>query len=446
METRLRFAPSPTGRLHVGNARIALINWLFARKIKGTFLLRLDDTDIERSTIEFAKGIEQDLRWLGLEWDDFARQSARMERYEAALARLKKADRLYPCYETPEELDVKRKVLMSRGLPPIYDRAALNLSADEQAAFAAEGRVPHWRFKLDGVAVEWDDLSRGHVSIDSISLSDPVLVRADGRPLYSLSSVVDDGELFVSHVIRGEDHVANTALQIQLFRALDYHLPTFAHLPLLADERGRNLSKRLDSVSLTGMRDDGIESLAVTGYLSHLGTAQAADGSEDLAALVERFDIAAFGRATPHFDASELERLNARVLHNLPYDAVAERLTELALVDADEAFWLAVRPNITRLADAAVWWRICHDTVAPVIEDRPYCATAAEMLPSEPWDEGTWASWTGEVAVATGRKGKSLFHPLRLALTGLDRGPELKHLLPMLGRQRVAQRLKGSMA
>ncbi len=446
METRLRFAPSPTGRLHVGNARIALTNWLFARKSKGAFLLRLDDTDIERSTKEFAQGIEEDLRWLGLEWDEFARQSARLDRYGAALDRLRKADRLYPCYETPEELEIKRKVLMSRGLPPIYDRAALELSADEQAALVAEGRTPHWRFKLEGVAIEWDDLSRGRVAFDGKALSDPVLVRADGRPLYSLSSAVDDGEMFVSHVIRGEDHVANTALQIQLLQALGYRLPTFAHLPLLADERGQNLSKRLDSVSLSGLRDDGIESLAVTGYLAHLGTSQAADGSEDLGALIDRFDITAFGRATPHFDSNELERLNARVLHNLPYELVADRFGALSLDNADEAFWLAVRPNIRRLADAVDWWRICYDAVTPVIEDPPYCLTAAEMLPSEPWDESTWASWTGDVAAATGRKGKSLFHPLRLALTGLDRGPELKHLLPMLGFQRAALRLKGGAA
>ena len=262
----------------------------------------------------------------------------------------------------------------------------------------------------------------------------------------SLSSVVDDGELFVTHVIRGEDHVANTAVQIQLFEVLGYRLPAFAHLPLLADEKGQNLSKRLDSASLAGLRDDGIEALAVAGYLAHLGTAQAADGREDLSALTETFDISAFGRATPRFDASELERLNARVLHHLPFELVSERFASMQLASADEEFWLAVRPNITRFSDVAEWWSICHGSVEPVIEDRPFCAAAAELLPPEPWDESSWSVWTKAVAVATGRKGRELFHPLRLALTGLDHGPELKHLLPMLGRQRAILRLNGSTA
>jgi glutamyl-tRNA synthetase len=446
METRLRFAPSPTGRLHVGNARIALVNWLFARQAKGTFLLRLDDTDAERSNSEFARGIEEDLRWLGIEWDDFARQSARMKRYTAALERLRKSNRLYACYETAEELENKRTVLMSRGLPPIYDREALAKTVDDHAVFAAEGRIPYWRFKLNNAAIVWNDLARGHVAFEGRDLSDPVLVRADGRPLYSLSSVVDDGELFVTHVIRGEDHVANTAVQIQLFEALGYRLPAFAHLPLLADEKGQNLSKRLDSASLAGLRDDGIEALAVAGYLAHLGTSQAADGREDLSALTETFDINAFGRATPRFDASELERLNARVLHHLPFELVSERFASMQLDAADEEFWLAVRPNITRFTDVAEWWSICHGSVVPVIEDRPFCDAAAELLPPEPWDDSSWSNWTKAIAAATGRKGRELFHPLRLALTGLDHGPELKRLLPMLGRQRAILRLNGNAA
>jgi len=443
METRLRFAPSPTGHLHVGNARIALINWLFARQSKGTFLLRLDDTDAERSTTEFAQGIEEDLRWLGIEWDDFARQSARVERYTAALERLRKSDRLYACYETTEELEIKRNNLMSRGLPPIYDREALTNSADDHAIFIAEGRRPYWRFKLHDAVVEWNDLARGDVAFEGRALSDPVVVRADGRPLYSLSSVIDDGELLITHVIRGEDHVANTAVQIQLFEALDYRLPAFAHLPLLADEKGQNLSKRSDSASLAGLRDDGIEALAVAGYLAHLGTALAADGREDLSALTKTFDIGAFGRATQRFDTRELERLNARVLHHLPFELVSERFTSMQLNSVDEEFWLAVRPNITRIHDVVEWWNVCHGSVEPVIEDRSFCDAAAELLPLEPWDESSWSNWTKAVAVATGRKGRELFHPLRLALTGLNHGPELKYLLPMLERQRVILRLNG---
>ena len=448
MAVRVRFAPSPTGLLHVGNARVALINWLFARRAGGGFLLRLDDTDSERSTAAFAAAIEEDLAWLGLTWDERVRQSDRHDRYAAAVARLKEADRLYPCYETPEELALKRKRQRANHRPPVYDRAALALDAAERAALEAEGRSPHWRFRLDHVEIAWEDLVRGAVRFEGEKLSDPVLIRADGRPLYALSSVVDDLELGITHIIRGEDHVTNTALQIQLYAALggDATGLTFAHLPLLADAKGAGLSKRLGSLSLKSLREDGIEAMAVNSLLAQLGTSQPVVPRIRLEELVAAFDIARFGRATPKFDPAELKALNARLLHLLPYEAVADRLAALGLDSADAAFWEAVRPNLARLAEARDWWRVCHGTIEPVIEDSVFAAEAARLLPDEPWDETVWGAWTGEIAALTGHKGRALFRPLRLALTGREHGPELKVLLPLIGRARAVARLSGETA
>lgn len=448
MSVRVRFAPSPTGLLHVGNARVALINWLFARRAGGAFLLRLDDTDSERSTAAFAAGIEEDMAWLGLRWDEHARQSDRDDRYAVAVTRLKQADRLYPCYETPEELALKRKRQRANHRPPVYDRAALALDAAARAALEAEGRVPHWRFRLDHVDIAWDDLVRGPVRFAGEKLSDPVLVRADGRPLYTLSSVVDDLELGVTHIIRGEDHVTNTALQIQLHAALggDLSALTFAHLPLLADSAGAGLSKRLGSLSLKSLREDGIEAMAVNSLLAGLGTSQSVAPRIRLEELVAEFDIARFGRATPKFDPVELAALNARLLHLLSYEDVADRLAALGLNAADAAFWEAVRPNLVRLAEARDWWRVCHGAIDPVVEDPVFAAEAARLLPDEPWDDTVWTAWTGEIAARTGCKGRALFRPLRLALTGREHGPELKVLLPLIGRARAVARLSGETA
>ncbi|UCH75861.1 MAG: glutamate--tRNA ligase [Rhodospirillales bacterium] len=437
-QLKVRFAPSPTGLLHVGNARLALVNWLFARHGGGTFLLRLDDTDVDRSDARYGAAIEGDLGWLGLHWDEFARQSDRLARYAAAIERLKAAGRLYPCYETPEELSLKRKQQLSQGRPPVYDRAALSLGDSDRARLERDGRRPHWRFLLEERAVAWHDLARGPVRFEPGHMSDPVLVREDGHPLYTLSSVVDDGELGITHVVRGEDHVANTAVQIQLFEALAFVVPAFAHLPLLMGDDGKPLSKRLESLSIKALRDDGIEAGALCAYLAHLGTPTSASGAESMEDLVAGFDIAAFGRAAPRFDRSELEHLNMRLLHRLPFDAVRERL---GLEGADEAFWAAVRPNLTRLEDARIWWRILHGDVEPVISDAALCRTAAALLPDEPWDETTFKSWAEAVGKATGAKGKALFMPLRQALTGMDHGPELRVLLPMLGRERALARL-----
>jgi len=439
---KVRFAPSPTGLLHVGNARQALINWLFARAQGGRYLLRLDDTDSERSTPEFAAAIEEDLRWLGLDWDEKAVQSERLDRYSAAAECLKAAGRLYACYETPEELGLKRKVALSAGRPPIYDRAALDLSEAQKAVFEAEGRRPHWRFKLEPGEIAWNDLVRGPVSFQGENLSDPVLIREDGRPLYTLTSVVDDVELEVTHILRGEDHVANTAVQVQLFQALGGEVATFGHLSLIAGAGGESLSKRLGSLSLASLRESGLEAMTVNCYLARLGTPDPVEPYPQLATLVEGFDLSRFGRATPKFDPAELEHLNARLLHGTPFEQVADRLPQ----GFDAGLWEAVRPNLTRLAEAAVWQNICRGPVIPQVEDADFARLAAELLPAEPWDETTWAAWTGAVKQATGRKGKALFLPLRLALTGLDHGPELKALLPLIGRERAEKRLAGQTA
>jgi glutamyl-tRNA synthetase len=422
-----------------------LINWLFARKMGGRFILRIDDTDRERSRLDHEEAIGQDLVWLGLTWDLKANQSARLALYAEMAEKLKLSGRLYPCYETPEELDYKRKRQLARGVPPVYDRAALKLTEAERQAFEAEGRKPHWRFKLEDGEVRWDDLARGPCHYHASHLSDPVLIRADGSPLYTLPSVVDDADLAVTHVIRGEDHVTNTAAQIQIFLAIGAKPPQFAHLPLLTDAIGQGLSKRLGSLSLGELRASGIEAMALNSLLAALGTSNAIQPRQSLAALIAEFDIAKFSRATPKFDPVELEHLNARLLHEMSFADAAPRLKQAGL-DGDEPFWLAVRANLTQINDAKDWWHICREEVAPVVEDAGFAGQAADLLPPEPWTAETWKGWTVAVQQATGRKGRELFHPLRLALTGRENGPELKTLLPLIGRTRAAARLRGDAA
>ncbi|UUX49639.1 glutamate--tRNA ligase [Nisaea acidiphila] len=441
----VRFAPSPTGRLHVGNTRTALVNWLYARKAGGTFLLRMDDTDDERSTEEYATGIEEDLTWLGLTWDRFARQSDRLERYDAAVEKLKASGRLYPCYETQDELGLKRKAQLSAGGPPVYDRAALKLSDAEKAEKEASGIQPHWRFLLLHEEERWTDLVRGESHYHMTSLSDPVLLRADGRPIYTLASVVDDIELGVTHILRGEDHLTNSAAQMQLFKALGAEPPVMGHLSLLTDVEGQGLSKRLGSLSLEQLRADGLEAMAVNTLLAKIGTSDPVEPRQRIEQLVEDFDISKFSRATPGFDPAELEALNAKILHETDFALVSERLAGLG-IGGGEAFWLAVRGNLEKLADAALWWQVCEGEVDPLIEDADYAAAAAQHLPAEPWDTDTWRSWADTVKAETGRKGKQLFMPLREAVTGQSRGPDMADLLPLIPRGKVLARLQGQRA
>jgi glutamyl-tRNA synthetase len=445
MGVTARFAPSPTGRLHAGNIRTALFNYLYARKTGGSLILRLDDTDTERSTAEFARGIEEDLHWLGIDWAKQVRQSDRFALYAAAVEKLKASGRLYPAYETPEELELKRKRQLARGKPPVYDRAALKLTEEEKAKLEAEGRRPHWRFELEQRDVAWDDLVRGRQHVDAVSLSDPVLVRADGTYLYTLPSVVDDIDLGITHVIRGEDHVTNTAPQIQLFEALGATPPAFGHHNLLVGADGQALSKRDRSLAIEGLRTEGIEPLSVASYAAVVGTSDAVAPHASLDELVEAFDFAKLSRAPARFDPAELRLLNARLLHMLPFSAVSDRLKAMG-VEGGEPFWEAVRGNLAVLAEAKAWWDVVSGKLQPVIEDAKLCREAAALLPPEPWDETTWSVWSAAVKDATGAKGKALFRPLRLALTGREHGPELKELLPLIGRARALQRLEGKSA
>jgi len=439
--TLVRFAPSPTGLLHVGNARTAVVNWLFAHKTGGKFFLRIDDTDTERSKPEYEAAIVEDLDWLGLSHDLFARQMERADAHRAAAGKLKASGRLYPAYETADELDRRRKRQVAMKRPPVYDRAALALSPEDRAKLESEGRTPHWRFKLSQTKVRWRDLIRGEVEIDTAHLSDPVLIREDGRFLYTLPSVADDVDFAVTHIVRGEDHVTNTAAQIEIFEALGAVVPEFAHFPLLVGSGGEALSKRIGSLSLRELREGGIEPLALASYLAKTGTSDAVELRASLDDLAREFDFAKIGRAPAHFDPKELEGLNARLLHGLSYEAVASRLAALGVPEG-AAFWDAVKPNLTRLSDAKDLALLVTGPVAPVIEDAGFVANAAELLPPEPWDENTWNAWTKAVGAATGAKGRALFHPLRLALTGREHGPELKKLLPLIGRAEALARLK----
>ena len=438
-----RFAPAPTGRLHVGNIRTAIHNWLWAKKNGGRFILRLDDTDRERSSEEAAAGIREDLAWLGLHFDEEHRQSQRFDRYDDALERLRVAGRVYPAYETAQELDLKRKVQLSRGKPPVYDRAALALTDGDRARLEAEGRRPHWRFRLDHSApIEWDDLIRGRQHFDPALLSDPVIRREDGSWLYMLPSTVDDIDMAVTHVVRGEDHVANTALQIQMFEAMGAAPPAFAHEALLVGSEGK-LSKRLGSLGADAMREDGIEPLAILAKLARIGTSLPVEPVAGPAPLIDSFDFATFGRAPARFDMEELKALNARIVHQLPFCAVAARLP----AGMGEADWAAIRPNLRTVAEAADWWAILHGHIeakaAP--EDRELIEAAAAVAAGIDWAQSPWQQLVAELKARTGRGGKALFLPLRRALTGRDSGPEMAAMLPLIGRGKALSRLRAAL-
>ncbi|MCO6390322.1 glutamate--tRNA ligase [Aliihoeflea aestuarii] len=455
MTVTVRFAPSPTGHIHIGNARTALFNWLFANKANGRFILRFDDTDVARSRQEYADQIQKDLFWLGIKPDVTAHQSSRFVTYEAAVETLKAKGVLYPCYETPDELERKRRLRLSRRLPPVYGREALKLTDGEKKAFKAEGRKPHWRFLLPNFAadpfapqrteVHWDDVVRGPQTVDLASMSDPVLVREDGTYLYTLPSVADDIEMGVTHVIRGDDHVTNTGAQIALFKALDAEQPAFGHHNLLTTSTGEGLSKRTGSLSIKGLREAGIEPLAVASLAVLIGTSESVAAVYSLDELVQRFEPTATSKSASKFDPADLDGLNRDILHAMPFATAKPRLAELGIEgEKAEPFWLCVRGNLDRFADAAEWWTIISKKGRPATEfsaeDEAFLAQAFAELPPEPWDQMTWKVWTDRVKQVTGRKGKTLFMPLRLALTGRDSGPELANFLPLLGVEETQAR------
>tara|TARA_R110001592_G_scaffold16881_14_gene71724 strand:+ start:13871 stop:15178 length:1308 start_codon:yes stop_codon:yes gene_type:complete len=428
--------------LHVGNARTALITWLFTRANDGHFLLRIDDTDQERSKDEYEQAIEDGLKWMGVDWDEKVRQRDRMGIYEDKINQLKADGRLYPCYETPEELDLKRKSQLSRKLPPIYDRESLNLTEAQIKTYEAQGRQPHWRFKMAHKPIEWNDIVRGPVKFNGADLSDPVLIREDGSPLYHICSVIDDAEYKITHVIRGEDHVSNTACHVQMFEALGAQPPLFAHLPLLSDKEGGKLSKRIGSLSLKDLQAEGIEPMSVVSLMARLGSSDPIEPFTEVKTVIEHFDLAKFSRGTPKFDAEELNRLNAKILHDTDYADITDKLSALGLSDLDEEFWLTVRSNIEKMDDLQEWWRVAKGPVTPIIDDADFADEALSLLPATPWNENTWKEWTAAVKEKTGRKGKELFMPLRHALTGMDHGPELGQLLLLIGEEKTKKRLQ----
>lgn len=444
MTVRTRFAPSPTGLLHVGNARAALFCYLFAKGQSGQFILRMDDTDEARSTAEFADAIKQDLAWLGLDYDETFKQSENFDKYQAAFEDLKACGLVYACYETPDELERKRKRQLSRGLPPVYDRAALQLSADQIAAYEAEGRTPHYRFKLSGQPIIWDDMVRGEQKIETASLSDPVIRRADGSWLYTLPSVVDDIDAKISHVIRGEDHVTNSGAQIEIIEALGGTVPVFAHFSLMLAADGGALSKRLGSLSLGDIRQSGVEPMALNSLIARLGTADPVEPVQTMAQLIDGFDMSRLGRAPARFDAEDVTRLNAHILHEMPHETAAPRLADMGAPEAAE-FWDGIKGNLTRFSDVQEILRLINGPVTPVIEeaDKDYIAAALEAMPQGDLDEASWSQWTQSLKESTGRKGRALFMPLRQALTGQAHGPEMQHLLPLIGYDKAVARLQG---
>jgi len=438
--TTTRFAPSPTGYIHVGNLRTALMNYLIARKAGGTFILRIDDTDPERSKEEYVDAIKQDLEWLGLTWDKVERQSERLDRYVAAADKLRGIGRFYEAFETPTELDLKRKKQLNMGKPPVYDRAALALSEDEKAALRAERGDGVWRFKLDHQRIEWTDGILGDISIDAASVSDPVLIRGDGQFLYTLASVVDDTEMGVTHVVRGSDHVTNTATQIQIIEALGGSVPSFAHHSLLTGPQGEALSKRLGTLALRDLREAGVQPMALLSLMARLGSSDPVELRSELSELIDGFDINRFGAAPTKFDVEDLYPLTARHLQSLPLEAVKGHVDALGVpAEKQAAFWDMAKENITTLKDLAGWWELCRDGAEPLVadEDKDFIAEAMALLPEGPYDAESWGKWTAAVKEATGRKGKGLFMPLRKAVTGMERGPDMSALLALMENVRA---------
>ena len=446
MTVKVRFAPSPTGKLHVGNIRTALVNWLFAKGQDGTFVLRIDDTDLERSTKENEDAIRADLTWLGMTWDETFKQSEKFARYSEAAEELKAKGLLYPCYETAEELERRKKIALSRGKPPVYDRAALSLTDEDRRKLEAEGRKPHWRFKLSGGRAEWNDLVRGQQSIDTSSVSDPVLIREDGSFLYTMPSVVDDIDAKITHVIRGEDHVTNSGAQIEIFLAFGAQPPEMAHMPLLIGADGQGLSKRLGSLSAEQLRNEGYEPMSILSLLAKIGTSDPVEARESLQQLAMEFSFSKMGRAPARFDENELSALNAQIVHGMSFDAVKPRLEKLAYGDkATPEFWDAVKGNLKGVPDAALWLTVVYGggLTGPELDadDQAFIGEAAQLFPAGEVTATTWKEWVDAVKAKTGRKGKGLFMPLRRVLTDQEHGPEMDRMLMLIGAEKARARL-----
>jgi glutamyl-tRNA synthetase len=441
-----RFAPSPTGLLHVGNVRTAIINWFFARRSGGQFMLRMDDTDLVRSKPEYAEAIKRDLSWLGLNWDVYATQSDRLARYEEVKEKLIKDGRLYPCFETPEELEIKRKMQLSRGVPPIYDRAALKLSDADIERLIAGGKKPHYRFLMEDKPIRWNDKIRGETYFEGKHITDPILVREDGTMTYILCSVVDDIDFAITDIIRGEDHVTNTAVQVQIFESLGAKLPNFAHLALIKS-KDAEISKRTGGFDIQTLREEqGIEAATIISLLSRLGSSMPILPTTNISHLVDEFDLTKFGRAPTIYEQKDLININHKILMMLSFNEVRSRLKDVDLDGIDENFWLSIRPNISTLLEARDWWTICHTAISPVIDDQVMLSVAADLLPTGDIDETTWQAWTKSIGEQTGKRGKELFMPIRKALTGRENGPELKFLLPLIERDKIIKRLHGQVA
>mgnify|MGYP002857155468 CR=1 FL=1 len=438
-DIKVRFAPSPTGFMHIGNTRTALFNWLLAKKLGGKFMLRIDDTDFERSKKEYEDSMRESLEWLGFNWSEEARQSARFARYDALRDELIAKGRIYACYDTPEELQIKRKRAMSKGQAPIYDRQALHYSTEDIARFKAEGRKPHYRFKLEAGIIEWNDIIRGHCQYEAEKLSDPIIIREDGSYLYHFPSCVDDSDFGITHIVRGEDHVTNTAAQIQMFEVLGGKVPIFAHLPLLTGKEGK-LSKRLGSLGVRELKADGVEAMAICSFLAKLGTSDSIEPYYNLDDLAASLDFTKLGRSQPKFDEEELIHFNTKFVHSMPYEMIKNRY------DITAEFWHKVCPNLTIADDIKTWEKICNNEITPIIEDKHLTDLAAEVLPPEPWNEATFNNWLSILKERSSKKGKELFHPIRKALTALDNGPELKNLLPLIGYDKAKKRLLGQTA
>lgn len=437
-----RFAPSPTGKLHIGNARTALINWLYAKKYNGKFILRMDDTDLVRSKEEYKQAIKTDLKWLGLEWDEEFNQLSRNDKYEAAKQELIKKGRLYPCYETPEELEVKRKLQLSRGKPPIYDRAALKLTQEQIDSYEKEGRKPHYRFLIEDSQIQWADLIKGEITYQGIHLGDPVIIRADGSMTYMLCSTIDDIEFKISHVIRGEDHVSNTAIQIQMFEAMGATPPAFGHLSLVKSKDDK-ISKRIGGFEIESLREEShIEAMAINSFFALIGSSAQMSACNSLQELIDLFDITTYSKSPTTYMPEELDLVNHKVLLSTEFKDIEGYLKNNNLSELDEKFWLAVRPNLQKISDLIEWWEICHKHTKTNQDDPEFLRVAAKNLPQE-INDSTWSEWTKLISKETNRKGKDLFMPLRLALTNKSSGPELKNLLPLLSRDEILARLLG---